>query len=171
MNLRRRFCCLAVALIGVAGCTDSTEPVDEFPSFFGTWAGKDWSGDASAILVPGGAAGDTLFIGAAAPVNAHQSAKETIVAKFVIHGAGTYLLGPGAARLDELIGGDVLAASYSTTATSVGRIEITKYDGVNGLVSGKIQFDAETSSPYGSYGSKASLENAFFYAVVKPLSH
>ena len=90
------------------------------------------------------------------------------MAKFVIHGPGTYLLGPGAARLDELVGGDVLAASYSTTATSVGRIEITKYDGVNGLVSGKIQFDAETSSPYGSYGSKARLENGFFYAVVKP---
>jgi hypothetical protein len=171
MNLVSRFCCIAVALIGIGACTDSTEPVDEFPSFFGTWAGKEWSGDASAMLVPGGAAGDTLYVGAATPVNAGQSAKETIMAKFVIHGTGTYLLGPGAARLDELVGGDVLAASYSTTATSVGRIEITKYDGVNGLVSGKIQFDAETSSPYGSYGSKARLENGFFYAVVKEISH
>lgn len=170
MRLMRRLSFVVIALLGVVGCTESVEPADEFPSFYGTWAGKNWSGEASAVLVPGGAGSDILYVIASSPVNASQSAKESIIAKVVIHGTGTYLLGPGDAKLDELVGGDVVAATYSTTSTSVGRMEITKYDGVNGLVSGKIQFDAETTSPYGSYGSKARLENAFFYAVVKSIT-
>ena len=124
-------------------------------------------GDASATLVRGGVAGDTLYIGASSPVKSGQTPKEDIIARVVIHGTGTYLLGPGDARLDELVGGDIVAASYTTTAKSVGRVTITSYHGVNGLVEGTIEFDAETSSPYGSYGSKARLEDAFFSAVVR----
>ena len=159
---------VAAAAAAIA-CTDSIIPIDEFPTFYGTWAGERWIGDAHASLVPGGAAGDTLYISASSPARAGQSPKEGIVARVVIHGTGTYLLGPGDARLDELVGGDVVAASYSTTSTSVGRITITSYHGVNGLVEGLIEFTAETSSPYGSYGSKASLEDAFFSAVVRSL--
>jgi hypothetical protein len=156
---------VAVAAAGVVGCTDSITPVDEFPTFYGTWAGERWIGDASAALV-----GDTLFIGARTPTKSSQSPKETFTAKVIIHGAGTYLLGAGDARLDELVGGDVVAASYTTTATSVGRVTITSYHGINGMVEGTIEFDAETSSPYGSYGSKASMKDAFFSAVVRSLT-
>jgi len=165
MNFVRRFAVVGAVAAGVIGCTDSIMPVDEFPTFYGTWAGERWIGDASAALV-----GDTLFIGARTPARSGQSPKETFTARIIIHGTGTYLLGPGAARLDELVGGDVLAASYTTTSTSVGRVTITSYHGINGMVEGTIEFDAETSSPYGSYGSKASMKDAFFSAVVRSLT-
>lgn len=160
---------LPVIAIALSACTDSVSPVREFPTFYGNWAGKTWVGDAYASLVPGGSNGDTLYIGGTKSAGSGQFANETIIAKVVIHGAGTYLLGPGDAKLEELVGGDVVAASYSTTSTSVGRVTITSYHGVNGLVEGTIEFDAETSSPYGSYGSKASLEDAVFSAVVRSL--
>jgi hypothetical protein len=167
MTFFRRSIFAALTAVSVAACTDSVDPVGEFPSFYGTWAGKTWVGEANAVLIRGGTAGDTLFVGGLTPANGGQYAKETITAKIVIDGTGTYLLGPGAGRFDELVGGDVVAASYITTSNSVGRVTITSYGGVNGLVEGTIQFEAETTSPYGSYGSKARLENAFFTAVVK----
>jgi hypothetical protein len=165
MNLIRRFSVIAV-VIAAQACTDPVSPAKEFPSFYGNWAGKTWVGDATAWLVPGGASGDTLYIGGSKPGNS-SSLDEAIIAKVVIHGPGAYLLGPGDAKLEELVGGDVVAATYSTTSMSVGRVVITTYHGVNGLVEGKIEFDAETTSPYGSYGPKASLEDAFFSAVVR----
>ena len=169
MILFRRTMVAGLSLVAFAGCTDSVAPIDEFPTFYGTWADRSWSGDAYATLVSGGAAGDTLYVGGSSPSKSGQFAKETIIAKLVIHGTGTYLLGPGDAKLEELVGGDVVAATYSTTVNSVGRVAITSYGGVNGLVEGKIQFDAETTSPYGSYGSKASLRDAFFTAAVKAI--
>jgi len=171
MKLARWFVYAATAALGLAGCTDSTTPIDEFPTFYGTWAGATWSGDAAAYLARGGAAGDTLYVYGINPGYGVQTAKESITAKFVVHGAGTYLLGPGDANLRELVGGDVVAATYATTSTSVGRIQISAYGGVNGLVEGKIEFDAETTSPYGSYGSKASLRDAFFSAVVRTVPY
>ena len=167
MKLGRWFVYAAAASIGLASCTDSTGPIKEFPTFYGNWAGKTWVGDAYASLVPGGSKGDTLYIGGSKVASSRVYADESIIAKVVIHGPGTYLLGPGDAKLEELVGGDVVAATYSTTATSVGRVTITSYNGANSIVEGTIQFDAETTSPYGSYGSKASLRDAFFSAVVK----
>lgn len=167
MTLFRRSMFVAVAAVALTACTDSAGPVKEFPTFYGNWAGKTWVGDAHAILIRGGANGDTLYISGSSAANGGPLAKEEIIAKVVIHGTGTYLLGPGDARLDELVGGDVVAATYSTTSTSVGRVTITSYGGANGMVVGKIEFDAETTSPYGSYGEKASLRDAFFSAVVR----
>jgi hypothetical protein len=170
MKVARWIICAAAASIGLASCTDSVGPVKEFPTFYGTWAGKTWVGDASASLVPGGSNGDTLYISGSKPAGAGLYSNEMIIAKVVIHGPGVYLLGPGDARLDEVVGGDVVAATYSTTGTSVGRVTITSYNGAHGLVEGKIEFDAETTSPYGSYGSKSSLRDAFYSAVVKTVS-
>ena len=170
MKVGRWFIYAAVASLGLTSCTDSVDPIEEFPTFYGNWAGKTWVGDASASLVAGGSKGDTLYIAGTKPANSGLFANETIIAKVVIQGPGTYLLGPGDARLEEVVGGDVVAATYSTTGTSVGRVTITSYNGAHGLVEGKIEFDAETTSPYGSYGSKASLRDAFFSAVVKTVS-
>lgn len=171
MKLARFLACAAVAALTMGGCTDSISPIDEFPTFYGSWAGGTWVGDAHALLVPGGASGDTLYIEGSNPVHAGSNPVEIIRARILIHGIGTYLLGPGDASLEEIVGGDVVAAKYVTTSTSVGRVEITSYGGPNGLVEGKISFDAETTSPYGSYGSKASLRDAFFSAVVKTVPH
>lgn len=167
MKLGRWFMYAAAASIGLTSCTDSVGPVKEFPTFYGNWAGKEWVGDARAWLVPGGANGDTLYIEGSKVGSSGLFADESIIAKVIIHGTGTYLLGPGDAKLQELVGGDVVAATYSTTDTSVGRVTITSYNGARSMVEGKIEFDAETASPYGSYGSKASLRDAFFSAVVK----
>src|SRR5512132_2571834 len=133
MRIFRRTMVAALGLVAFAACTDSVMPIDEFPTFYGTWADRSWSGDAYATLVPGGAAGDTLYVGGLSPSKSGQFAKETISAKFVVHGPGTYLLGPGAGKLEELVGGDVVAATYSTTSTAVGRVTISTYGGVNGL--------------------------------------
>lgn len=166
MKLGRWVIYAAVGSIGLTSCTDSVGPVKEFPTFYGNWAGKTWVGDAYASLVPGGSKGDTLYIGGSRVGSSGFFADESIIAKVVITGPGTYLLGPGDAKLEEHVGGDVVAATYSTTETSVGRVTITSYNGVHSIVEGKIEFDAETASPYGSYGSKASLRDAFFSAVV-----
>ena len=167
MKLSGWFVSIAVATVCLSGCTDPVSPSKEFPTFYGSWAGKTWVGDAYASLVPGGAKGDTLYIGGSKLASSSLYANESIIAKLVIHGTGTYLLGPGDAKLQEFVGGDVVAATYSTTDMSVGRVIITSYNGPRSIVEGKIEFDAETTSPYGSYGAKASLRDAFFSAVVK----
>jgi len=167
MKLSGWFVSIAVAAIGVSGCTDPVSPSKEFPTFYGSWAGRTWVGEGYASLVSGGSKGDTLYIGGSKSSSSGLFADETIIAKVVIHGPGTYLLGPGDAKLEELIGGDVVAATYSTTDMSVGRLTILSYNGAHSVVEGKIEFDAETTSPYGSYGTRASLRDAFFSAVVK----
>ena len=169
----RHFRRFAFAVAGVAamvslGCTEAAGPGSSFPTFIGTWAGERWTASANAYLASGGAAGDTLYVFASNPPNSGTMVRETLRARIIVHGTGAYPLGPSAVRFDELVGGDVVSASYVTTQSSTGTLTLSSYNGVGRVAEGKIEFDAESNSPYGSYGQKASMRDAFFSVVVQP---
>jgi hypothetical protein len=169
MKLGRQLLAVAVVAAGLAGCTTSNDPAETFPTFFGTWAGHTWEGSASAFLASGGSAGDTLYIFASNPPSSGMMVRESLMARIVVHGTGAYPLGANAVRFDELVGGDVVSASYVTTPSSTGTLTLSSYRGVGGLAEGKIEFDAVSSSPYGSYGPSASMRDAYFSVVVRAM--
>ena len=159
---------LAVLALSLVACGDSNGPSPE-ATFTGRWAGELWEGEAYAVLVDGGDAGDTLFIGGSRPPNAGSMPLESIRIRILFHGPGTYELASGStgsAQLDELTGGDVVHATYATSALTSGALVITTYGGPGGAVEGRVSFTATSSSPYRSYGPLASFRDGQFRATV-----
>jgi hypothetical protein len=155
MVLIRQLAVAGVVALMSLGCTDSNDPVDSFTIMGGNWAGKSWAGDARAFL----GAGDTLWIGG-------DRGPEYVSLRVVVKGPGEYVLGPGAAKLIQTVGGDVLLAEYVTTTSAAGTLRITSYRGVGEIVEGQFDFEAATTSPHGSYGSNASMKDGYFRAKV-----
>lgn len=160
---------LALLILSIGACSDSTQPLSAEATFTGRWAGRPWLGEAYAVLVDGGEAGDTLYLGGSRPVNAGSMPLESVRIRVLFAGRGTYELGSsgiGRAQLDELTGGDVVHATYSTTTLNAGRLVITSYDGPSGQIAGRVSFVAVSASPYRSYGAIASFEDGQFRATV-----
>ena len=168
---RRSITAVAMALLALSpgACSDSTEPLDSEATFTGRWAGERWEGEAHAVLVDGGDAGDTLFILGTRPPNAGSMPLESVRIRVLFQGPGTYQLGSGGtdrAELVEITGGDVVAASYATSALNPGTLVITRYDGPGAEIEGEVTFAATSSSEYRSYGPMASFQDGRFRATV-----
>jgi hypothetical protein len=159
--------CGTLAWNAFLACHDGAAPTPEArATFTGRWAGRAWEGDAWAVLVPGGAAGDTLYIGGTRPVNAGQAPVESVRLRIVPPGVGTQSLGADDATLLELVGGDVISATYRTVSSGDGSVTLTSYGGVGAAVEGTVAFEAQTESRFASYGTRARFERGHFRAVV-----
>ncbi|CAN5146272.1 hypothetical protein BH24GEM2_BH24GEM2_12020 [soil metagenome] len=153
----------------LSACDQTTvAPADaeQGPSFRATWAGSRWEGDASAMLIAGGAAGDTLYVLGTNPVYAGQLPISAVRVRVVFRGAGTYTLGPGAAEVIHLLGGDVVTAQY-TTSSSAGAGTLTVREYGAGWVSGSVVFDAAATRQSAPYGSSARFDGEFRARVEK----
>ncbi|MFN2397858.1 MAG: hypothetical protein ABR543_04340 [Gemmatimonadaceae bacterium] len=130
----------------------------------GVWEGQTWLGAASAFLIDGGAAVDTLFVFGSRPIGGND---EAVQLRIILHGPGPYDLDAGDARLDELIGGDVVSASYQTAQPGAGHVILSSFSGGGEIVEGTFRFEARTTSPYGSYGTTGRFEEGQFSAKVQ----
>jgi hypothetical protein len=167
MTLNRWFVVL-VSTGALAGCKDTVAPV-KTDLLTARWAGASWVGEASATIVRGGPAGDTLYFFADGPIKGGPSqlfADNEITARVLFAGVGTYRLGPGDARFMQLVGGDVVSATYSTSSDATGSLVIESYGGIGGKIEGTISFDAVSSNQYRSFGDRASLEDGRFRGTV-----
>jgi hypothetical protein len=166
---RRPFALIALLALSLAACSDSTEPLPAEGTFTGRWSGEPWVGEAYAVLIDGGDAGDTLYLGGSRPVNAESMPLESIRIRVLFRGVGTYQLGSSGtntAQFDELTGGDVVHATYSATGLNPGTLVITSYEGPGGQIEGGVSFVSVSASPYRSYGAISSFEDGRFRATV-----
>jgi hypothetical protein len=160
-----RLCAVAAA------CRDATDPAAEVASTFsGEWAGKPWAGRAEALLVRGGAAGDTLYVFGVWPADGVmvQQVVRVRVAPFV--GAGSYALAAGAAEVTDLVGGDAVSASYVGPGRSAAALEVRAYGGVGAEVAGVARFEAQPARTLAPYGAVARFEGTFRATVRTPPS-
>lgn len=133
----------------LTGCQRSTEPVvNPEATFTGRWIGQSWEGEASATLYADGTAGNTLYVFGKRRVDLGQD--EVVRLRVAFHGVGTYALTADDVSLDQVLGGDVLTASYQGSGPTAGTLEITSY-GPGGAVEGTFTFEARqartTSAP------------------------
>jgi hypothetical protein len=159
MQLSRRFVVLALAA-ALVGCKDTTAPAPATGQIVAKWAGVVWIGSTSVNVYNYGPAGDTLFI--SANRTGIPQLEETILVRVRFTGIGTYTLGPGAAQLEELVGGDVLVGQYATTSGATGTLVITRFDPVGKQVEGVLSFDGVSTMQNGRYGTRATLEDGRF---------
>ena len=162
---------LSIALLGfsLVACSDSSGPPSADATFTGRWAGERWEGEAYAVLIDGGDAGDTLYVSGTRPPNAGSMPLESVRIRVLFEGPGTYELGSGGvgrAELAEFTGGDVVHATYATSELGAGALVITSYGGPGGVIEGHVDFTAHSASPYRSYGAVASFVNGRFRATV-----
>jgi hypothetical protein len=125
--------------IGLWGCrTEITEPEASEPTFYGTWAGEPWEGDAWASFWP---SADTLYIRGTNPVGADEwNLYSHVAIRIRYEGTGTYELGPGAGTFTLLLGGDGIVGRYGTTTERSGTLMIVESQGQR--VGGVVFFDA-----------------------------
>ena len=158
---------LAIAT-AAAACVDSTEPINRTASFTGQWAGQPWAGDAYATIVMRGAGTDTLYVTGVSPVNAGPMPAEVISLRVPFHGAGSYALDASAVDVRELLGGDVITASYAGSGTPAGTLEITSYGGPGGTIEGRVSFVVRSSGEFASRGTgPIQFEDGHFRAQVR----
>jgi hypothetical protein len=152
--------------LALGACNAGTGPDEPVtPTFTGNWAGEPFSGDASAVLVPGDADGDTLVMFGAQPVGGVPDLVVRVVA--VIDGAGTYVLGgPDAAVVFYLTGGDVVSSTYRAEGPESVTLEITGFDGPGGVITGRVSFEAASFSGAEPVGPSAGFENGQFRAIL-----
>jgi hypothetical protein len=143
-----------LALLLLAGC-DSTSPETPEVTFKATWAGKRWDGNASAALKTDGV---LQLIGSNPPGEAAMRASHVILT-VEFDGPGTYHLGPGAARLDYLIGGDVISSSYTTTDQQTGTLIVEEITSTH--IRGSVRFDAVSSNTDPPVGPQARFEGTY----------
>ena len=168
MTLNRWSVVLA-STVALIACDNPTAPpgIDRLNA---RWAGRDWVGTASAELTRGGISGDTLYLFSRGPLNSDPAAlvaENHIVAKVAFRGVGTYPLGPGSARFEQWVGGDVVTATYSTSAEASGTLVITKYAGIGGNIEGTLSFDAVSTSQSRNFGERARLEDGRFRTTLQ----
>lgn len=144
-----------VALIGLFGC-DATAP-DEQPeaTMHATWGGEAWLGGSQARFLGGGEIGIYSWI----PVDRADMPHVTISVTTQFDGPGTYPIGASAARIDYLVGGDGLVASYGTTDVHTGTLEIEEVSTTH--VRGTITVDAVTTGTYQPAGQQAQFQGTF----------
>lgn len=156
IKLTGRFLAAApVALIGLFGC-DATGPDEETAATMdATWAGEPWLGGSEARVVDGGVTHLFSWI----PVDPGTIPHRRLRVSTQFDGPGTYTIGAAAARIDYLLGGDGLVASYGTTDEHTGTLEIEEVSATH--VRGTIAFDAVTTGSYQPAGQQARFQGAF----------
>jgi hypothetical protein len=92
--------------------------------------------------------------------------EESILVRVPFSGARTYALGPGAARLLDLVGGDVVTGEYDTRPDATGTLIITNYDPAGARIEGTLSFDGISTTAVGRYGTRASFEDGRFRATL-----
>lgn len=148
---------------GLGGCESPTaaQPDATFTAF---WDGKPWYGSASATLVPGGS-GDTLYVHGSSPPNAGSMPYQVVTFRIAgFTGAGTYQLDPADVRFLDLIGGDVVAATYGGSGSPAGTIVVTRYDPVARVVEGTVLARTVFASGHALHGTSAHFSNGVFQA-------
>jgi hypothetical protein len=154
--IRRAFCLSALVL--AAACESGTEPARE-GVFDGTWAGQRFAGDAEAVVV-----GDSLYLVGGSPAGAMD---QVFVAIGIggVEGPGEYPLGPGAAELRYLVGGDGIWAGYETTQPDAGMVVVTSTTG--GLFTGHVRFTADAQPGGTPAGARAEFDADFRAPVAR----
>jgi hypothetical protein len=159
-----RLALLPVAALFALSCRSSTEPTPA-ATFTGQWQGRDWKGDTRALIVAGGAAGDTLYVNSTQRVQTGDGVyEEWLSIKLPFHGAGAYVLDSASVVVRVIIGGDGIAASYYGISANAGVLDITTYGGRGGTIDGTVRFDARGGA------DKAAIrrfENGHFRATVE----
>ena len=144
-----------VAMIGLLGC-DATAP-DEEPriTMHGVWGGERWLGGSQARFMDSGEFAMYSWI----PVDRPEMPHVIISVSTQFDGPGTYAIGASAARIDYLVGGDVLVASYGTTDVHTGTLEIDEVSTTH--VRGTITVDAVTTGTHQPVGQQARFTGTF----------
>jgi hypothetical protein len=156
-----------VVLTLVAACESTTVPTPGQSELVGRLDGKLWVGDASTLLSTGAPGGDVLYVFASSPRGSGvMGADESLSARVVFTGPGTYPLAADDVHFFELIGGDVISAEYTGSGSPAGALRITRYDGPGGVIEGELGFSAATRSEHGSYGTTATFSDGQFRAIV-----
>lgn len=145
---------LALLLLGTACSPLSPEP--EESGFIGTWAGESWSGDSYATLSP---RGDSIYVGGSAPVGAGMMAESSVSFVIPFSGGGEHEIPAGDAYFHYLIGGDVLRASYASTAEAPGRVTFEFISPTR--VRGTITFLGRSTDADAPVGPSARFEGTF----------
>ena len=154
----------AVAIAALAGCSDSTAPAPPLDQIVARWAGDVWTGNTSVNINHYGPAGDSIFF--LANRTGVAQLEETILVRTRFAGVGTYTLGPGAVRLVDLVGGDVITGEYDTTPDATGTIVITKFDAGAEQIEGTLSFVGVSATQAGRYGTRANFEDGRFRATL-----
>ena len=162
---RRRATLAVLALTTLAACSDGTGPVDtSAATFTGRWAGRAWGASASAVLVRGGAAGDTLYIRGSWPTNPYPVQSLRIrLAPF--RGAGTYPLAGDDVEMTDLVGGDAASSTYVGARPAAGAVVVGAY-AEGRVVQGTVGFRAVSSYGNAPYGASPAFEDGRFSAEV-----
>lgn len=148
-SIRRAACCAALVLF--AACESSTEP-SQIGELRGMWAGEAWDGDAHAFIV-----NDSLYVSGAS--DGWMNGPYVSVAVGEFSGPGSYPLGPGAAEVKYITGGDGIWASYRSTQPGAGMLVVTEYTG--GHVTGHVEFVAEVQRGDAPAGDRARFDGEF----------
>lgn len=159
-KLRRnagRLLLAALLAAGSSACSESTEP-RAVPSFQAIWAGSTWQGDAGAVLATRGGV-DSLHVTGNTPPGSESMPAAYVRISVPARGTGEYVLGPGDAAMNYLVGGDVLAAAYTTTRPGAGRLSITEYGA--GWVAGTVTFEATAATAGAPVGPTAIFGGSF----------
>lgn len=176
MTLNRWFVVLA-STATLAACYDGVAPPDP-NQLTAKWAGSEWVGSAEVGVVQGGTAGDVLYLWANGPISnrtgclcptVYRPSDNAITVKVAFKGPGTYLLGPGEAKFQQVVGGDVISATYQTSTAASGILVISDYQGIGNRIEGALSFEAVSNDQYRGFGPKAKLEDGHFLATVKAI--
>jgi hypothetical protein len=149
------------ALVLLTQCTNSTEPELEVGDIQGRWATVDWVGDVTARYIDYPDVPDTLLIFATRPKGAPLGPSETLEIRVAWTGGESYSLANGVVRLEELVGGDVLSATYKSTS---GTLTLISYQ-VGGFIQGSFNFTASSPDANRSYGETATFSNGHFLST------
>ena len=170
--VRRRATLAALALTTLAACSacsacsDSTAPIDASEATFtGRWAGRAWAAPARAVLVRGGAAGDTLYLGASWP-SGPVPVQSLRIRLAPFRGAGTYPLAGADVEMMDLVGGDATSSSYIGARPTAGAVVIGAY-AEGGVVQGTVSFRAVPDYGLTPYGTSPEFEDGRFRAEVR----
>jgi hypothetical protein len=161
----RRATVATLALTTVAACNDGTGPADaSAATFTGRWAGRAWGASASAVLVRGGAAGDTLYVLGSWPTNPYPVQSLRIrLAPF--RGAGTYPVAGDDVEMTDLVGGDAASSTYVGARPAAGAVVVGAY-AEGRVVQGTVSFRAVSSYGNAPYGASPEFEDGRFSAEV-----
>jgi hypothetical protein len=158
---------VALGLVAVAACRDSAAPTEQTAATFtGRWAGQPFTGEASAFVARGGAAGDTLYVLGSHRVGQYDT-DQYVRVRALVSAPGTYALGGDAAEVVDLVGGDGITSIYAGSRPGAGTLFIATYAGPGGVVEGTLSFEAQPDRTSPRYGSVARFEDGWFRATIQ----
>jgi hypothetical protein len=145
-------CCLLVLLM-IPAC-DSTGPDRDEVHVTAVWAGEPWRGGAEMLTFA-----DSLVLISWVPAGHAVAPQRTMHVSVPDDGPGVYAIGSGAAAVHYLLGGDVLTASYVTTAELSGTLTIDEITAER--VRGSVEFEAASAGSDQPAGPQARFDGSF----------